>query len=277
MSEENQKLIKKAKRKRYGKLVLFLVIAAVSFLFLGSFEVITNGNAKTYGAGLPEVLVIIIVVLEFFGYMLSVSVDVARTENYLLHDCDPEKFAAVRLNAFSKNFTSPSDVANVLAIAAFASGDFEACINHAMRIESEKKSVYRLSSAFSICKASFFLGNKENMKIALSRAHAEIQSGKSKLGAKESESALRQLEMLCLLSDGNIKSALQYADSVQPCDAGNYHVASCSYYRGLVYRAAGERMKAIHCFMTASEKGGKTFLKTESDKALKALEKEEKE
>ncbi|MGN1194378.1 MAG: hypothetical protein ACI4SB_02745, partial [Acutalibacteraceae bacterium] len=116
----------------------------------------------------------------------------------------------------------------------------------------------------------------ENMAIALGRAKSEIDSDKTKLGAKENVLLLRQLEMLCLLSGGNVQAALQYAESVQPCDNRNYCVSSCSFYRGLVYRAAGERIKAIHCFMTASEKGGKTFFKAKSDELLKELEKEAK-
>ncbi|MGN1194325.1 MAG: hypothetical protein ACI4SB_02475, partial [Acutalibacteraceae bacterium] len=199
MNDEIRKLIKKAKCKRYIKLVLFIIVAAVSFLFLGKTEVTVMGNTRVFGAKLPEWLVIIIIVLEFFAYMFVSAVDVARSENLLYNDCDPEKYAAVRLNAFSKRFTTPSDFAEASAKAAFASGDFEACMNHAMKIESEKKGMYRLASAFSICKASFFLGSTENMAIALGRGKSEIDSDKTKLGAKENVLLLRQLEMLCLL------------------------------------------------------------------------------
>lgn len=83
--------------------------------------------------------------------------------------------------------------------------------------------------------------------------------------------------MLSFLSDGNIEAALQIADTLTPCDNTNYTVAFNSFYKGLVYRAANEKIKAIHCFMTASEKGGKLFIKAESDRYIKEYETQQSE
>ena len=272
MNSEFNNLIKKTKRRRRFLIFLFILTLAVSILFLGDIEVTRMPSSQTvhYGAGLPGFAIFLIVAAECIVFFFIGAFDMARVENILLNECDPEKYFAVR-TSMNRKLTTASDIAASSAKAALAGGDFVACVNYAVPLANDKKAEYRFASAVDIFKASFFLGDRQNMMIAFDKAKVEF--GKISSGQKAYTVVLSQMEMLSYLSGGNLEAALRIADSLQPSDASNYVVAFDSFYKGLVYRAANETIKAIHCFMTASEKGGKMFIKAESEKYIQEYEK----
>lgn len=271
---EIQTLIKRIKRKRKVIFTLFIASVLAVFVFLTETKITVSDKTVTFGLNLSNFAVAAAVIAVCFVFLWIYAFDAAKVENIMLNECDPEKYFIVKQNTTNKHTTNKSETANDCANAAFAIGDFAACVNYAMQNENDKKSSHRLSSALNICRASFFLGNTENMKIALGRVRAESEKIKTKYAAKGNQQTLKQLEMLCFLSEGNIAQALELAESVSPVSANNISQAFCGFYRGLVYREAGEKIKAIHCFMTAKEKGGKMFVVSKSEEMLKALEAE---
>lgn len=179
MNAEINKLIKKTKRRRRFLIFLFVFTVAVSILFLGKIEVgvMDADHMMYYGAGLPGYAVALIVFAEIVLFFFIGVIEVGRTENILLNDCDPEKYFALRSN-MNRYMTKPCEIASGCATAAFAVGDFNSCMNYAMQFANDKKPEYRFASAVAVFMASFFLGNRENMKIALERAKADLTPGK---------------------------------------------------------------------------------------------------
>ena len=271
MNGEINKLVRKTKRRRRFLIFLFVFSVAASILFLGKIEVsVMDGQSiRYYGAGLPGYAVALIVFAECVLFFFVGAFEMAKVESILLNDCDPETYFAVR-TSMNRKLTTPADIAAASATAAFAGGDFVSCINYAMPLANDKKAEYRFASAVDIFIASFSLGDRQNMTVAFERAKAEFAGLSSK--QKSYAVAMNRLEMLYHLSGGNIEAALKIADVLIPSDRTNYTVAFDSFYKGLVYRAADEKLKAIHCFMTASEKSGKMFIKAESDRYLKEYE-----
>lgn len=215
-----------------------------------------------------EALFLFAFVLVFSAFAVFTSRLHARIEAILRFESDPEKYGQV----FFAVFRSSKTAAVVWqANAAFLSGRFEDCFNYCKELKALNKQKLVFEIAFNRSRAAAMVGDIEMLADEIDDMEWNLPFPKRKKARFHAEKKLEQMKMLLALLEDNTEEAVKKADSFREMPAYPIDDALLSYYCGLVYRKAGQTVKAIHCFMTASEKGGKTFVKAKSDEYLEEL------
>lgn len=262
-------LIRKYKRSRHLSIIAYffsvLLLAFWNYSAVWELGYYEDSDKLFFYVQVAFYLIFILIsVIFMFASMLIRSL-IAKI---LYYESDPEKYGQVFFAVFRSN---KKDVIVWQANAAFLTGRFEDCFNYCNAIKALNKQKLLFESAFNRARSAAMLGDKEMLADEIENMQWYSAYLKRKSAQVNAERKAGHLQMLLDLLEGNIEEAVKKADSFREVLEYPIDDALLSYYRGLVYRQAGQTVKAIHCFMTASEKGGKMFIKEKSDELLKEL------
>lgn len=262
-------LIRKYKKQRLSSiascvitcLLLFVWYVAVFFKFIEDVDSVFLYITVNALFG----LVIFLVISLFTASMQEIQ---EKIEKILYYESDPEKYGQVFFAVFRSN---KKTAAVWQANAAFLTGQFEDCLQYCKRMKALKNQDLLYEIAFNRARTAAMLGDSEMLDDEIGNMEWHSPLPESRTAHRDAEKELAQMKMLLDLLEGNTEDAVYRADMLHNDAKYPIDDALLSYYRGLVYRKAGQTVKAIHCFMTASEKGGKTFVKAKSDEYLEEL------
>lgn len=266
---ENITLIRKF--KRYRNLSVLGYVVSLILLCLGWYAVIWElgyyeDSERLFRCSMIAFYFILAVLSVFFLYA-STAIK-AQISKILLNESDPEKFFQVYFSVFRANKKS---VLTWQASVAYLTGNFDGCLQYCEKIEKLNKPKLLYYPATNRARTAAMTGDKEMLAAETEKMVRYSAFLKRKREKEDAAKITGQLHMLSDLLNGNMEEAKMRADSLKAASECPMSEALCAYYRGLVYKQSGETVKAIHCFMTASEKGGKMFVKEKSDENLKEL------
>ena len=265
--DEYQTTIRKfKKRKRIADFGYFVSVFLLCLWFLTNiWELLFYDDSYTLFVGSIIAFVLIFILLSFIYIAVGVVIK-SQIVTIMFSECDPEKYSRVLSSVYRVNRKTRS---SMQATTAFFTGKFEDCLRYCDEAEKLNKPKLQYTVALNRARAAAMLGDKETLAAETEKMlQAKIKRESEK---EEAKKVAEHYYMLYDLLDGNLEKADAKADGLQPASSCPLSEALCAYYRGLVYKAAAEKQKAIHCFMTASEKGGKMFIKAKSDEALNEL------
>lgn len=266
MDEYQDTVRKFKKRKRISDFGYFIFCLLLCLWFLSSiWKLLFYDDSYALFVGSIIAFFVIFILLS----LIYVAVDVvikSQIVTIMFSECDPEKYSRVLSSVYRVNRKTRL---SMQATTAFFTGRFEECLRYCDETERLNKPKLQYSASLNRARAAAMLGDKETLR---KETEKMLQAkGIKKSEKEEAKKIAEHYDMLFDLLDGNLEKATVRADTLQPVSNCPLSEALCAYYRGLVYKAAGEKQKAIHCFMTASEKGGKMFIKAKSDEALQVL------